>query len=80
MIYEVGMILRSKEHGGRLTILECITKPFMRPFLTFSTLYTLNCLNHDNKLISKYSPIELDMYWEITGEYDKTVKILYGAK
>jgi len=71
MIYEIGMILRSRNHGGKITLMAKRSYPV-------NGIY--DCYSHDSKITSQYGTIELVRYWEFRGEYDKATKILYGGK
>ena len=63
--YRVGANLRSKEHGGVLTIVEV------------HNLLGYTCINRDTKEMRRYKLSELFDRYEFIG-YDKTVKLLFG--
>jgi hypothetical protein len=63
--FRVGASLRSRIHGGLLTIIEQ------------EKLFLFKCINHDNSITSHYDAKQLledyDFY-----EMNKTFKLLYG--
>lgn len=66
--YEIGMILRSRIHGGTITL---IGQPREGWF---------NCLNKDSNHVDERAVTSLRDSWMWHGSYNKTVKLLYEAR